>query len=580
MGGVAVDGLLTEYGEKLDPSRPLSEYPRPQMVRASYLNLNGAWLYAMTAQGDPPACWDGDIVVPFSPGSLLSGVQRVLQPDEFLWYQRIFTVPKDFLQARVLLHFGAVEQNCAVFVNGHAAGSHRGGYLPFTLDITHYLAEGPQTLTVKVSDPTDDAPFARGRQKRQHGGGWHTPHRGIWQTVWLESVPQVYIHSLKITPLYDDSAVEIDVAGAGGPLAGTLQIFARGTLVTQGAFTAGRPLQLKLPGFLSWHPKMPFLYTLYITAGQDAVESYFGMRKLHVEADEGGQGRLMLNNRPFLGAGVLDRGLYSDGLYTPPSDRAMVDDLRFARACGFTMIRKHGKIEPLRWYYHCDKVGLLVWQDVPAGDGNAKMTLWGGLCARQKVRSDQDPKRLGRKDAAGREAFMQDMHGIADLLHNSPSVGAWVLFQRGQGQFSAAGAAALAKQLNPAWVVDHASGWYDQGAGEVASVHLTRHNQKKWLKPPAGKDTRAFLLTQADVFGPPPRREGVPLTREARAKAVSALYQEYLIPLKRAGLCGFFLYQLSDAGDEVSGLRSFDRRTQKLHPKGLETLNSFFTTKK
>ena len=573
-----MDGLLTEYGEKLNSCHPLPEYPRPQMVRTSYLNLNGIWLYAITPQGNPPACWDGDIVVPFSPESLLSGVQRVLQPDEFLWYQRIFTVPTGFLQARLLLHFGAVDQNCTVFVNGHAAGSHQGGYLPFTLDITDYLAKGPQTLTVKVSDPTEDAPFARGRQKLQHGGHWHTPHSGIWQTVWLESVPQVYIRSLKITPLYDDSAVEIDVAGAGGPLAGTLQIFARGTLVTQGSFTAGRPLQLKLPGFLSWHPKMPFLYTLYITAGKDAVESYFGMRKLHVEADGDGPGRLMLNNRPFLGAGVLDQGLYSDGLYTPPSDRAMVDDLRFARACGFTMIRKHGKIEPLRWYYHCDKVGLLVWQDVPAGGGDAKMTLRALLYFGQKVRSDQNHKHLGRKDAAGRAAFMQDMHGIADLLYNSPSVGAWVLFQRGQGQFSAAKAAVLAKQLNPAWVVDHASGWYDQGAGEVASVHLTRHNQKKWLNPPLAKDTRAFLLTQADTFGPPPRREGPPLTREARAKAVSALYQEYLIPLKRAGLCGFFLYQLSDAGVEMNGLRSFDRRTQKLHPKGLETLNMVFTT--
>ena len=577
---------MTAYGEKLDPTRPLPEYPRPQMVRDSYLNLNGVWRYAITREARPPADWDGDIVVPFSPESPLSGVMRVLQPDEFLWYQRTFHLPDGFLRSRLLLHFGAVDQDCTVLVNGHAAGSHRGGYLPFTLDITPFLREGPQEVTVMATDKTEDAPFARGYQRLEHGGPWHTPQSGIWQTVWLESVPEAYIKNLTVTPLFDEAAVEITVEAEGGPLEGTAQVFARSTLVTEGRFTAGQPLRLQLPGFLSWHPKMPFLYTLKLSAPDDAIGSYFGMRKLHVEADATGHGRLMLNNRPFLGAGVADQGLYSDGLYTAPSDRTMLEDIRFAKSCGFNMIRKLGKIEPLRWYHHCDKTGLLVWQDLPAG---GKPSLAGGARPLPGRPRDSLYPLFGRANAAGREAFMQDMQNAAHLLHNVPCIGAWVIFQQGQGQFDAANAANSMKQWDPHRLVDHAAGWYDQGAGDIQSLYLTRKTRQKLPGILQKHDARACFITKAGNFGLRPAdgaEQAIPYcgkllaTREELAQALAALYRDDLIPQKELGLCGFFLYQLADAEDEVSGLLSFDRRTQKLHPKGLATLNSLFLKQK
>lgn len=585
-GKEARPGMLTRHGEKLDKAHPLPEYPRPQLLRDSYLNLNGVWRYAITREAAPPEEWDGGIVVPYCPESLLSGVLRAVGPEDVLWYRRHFSLPPGFMKDHLLLHFGAVDQTCTVWLNGRQAGRHEGGYLPFALDVTALLREGEQELTVMVTDPTEAGPHARGYQKLANGGAWHRAVSGIWQTVWLESVPRQYVHALRVTPLYDENCVEILVESRGGVLEGSVEVFANATFTAGGAFRSGKPLRLRLPGALSWSPKMPFLYTLKVSAGADYVESYFGMRKLGLGPGPGGRQVLYLNNKPFKGAGVLDAGLYSDGLYTPASDAAMKDDLRYARESGFNMLRKIGKIEPLRWYYHCDKMGLLVWQDLPGGGGEPKapprLEQWFG--GRNQTRDDAY-ERFGRQDAGGREAFVRDMERTAALLNGLPCLSAFVLFREGYGQFDSAANAALLQEIDPGRLVVAAAGQYAQGGGSFACPSL--YSYKKPLPLPDASDGRALALGEAGGFGLVPQGHFagaaamaptlVLNSREEFAEAIANLYKNHLLPLGEAGLSLFFFTRLADTEDDMSGLLSYDRRVRKLHTQGLATLNRMFT---
>lgn len=570
--------LLTPYGKQLGDI-PLGEYPRPQMARASFFCLNGRWQYAITAQEGRPTQADGSILVPFAPESLLSGVERVLQPHEFLWYWRSFSLPVGFVKDRVLLHFGGVDQCCTVQVNGRVAGHHDGGFLPFTIDITEFLQAGENELSVMVIDETDDAPYSRGRQRLAPGGLWHTPQSGIWQTVWLESVPEAYIKDLRLTPLYDESAVELLVEGTAG-LTGQVEIFAHKTMAARADFVAGSPLRLDLPGAISWSPDHPFLYTVRLRAGDDLVASYFGMRKIALGRTGDGHMRIHLNNRPLFIKGVFDLGMYSDGLYTPPSDKAMADDAAYAKACGFNLIRKHGKIEPLRWYYHCDVEGILVWQDLPAGGTPGKEPRMSGLFGDKRGPRDSKYRSFGRESAEGRQNFRRDMAQAAALLASVPSLVGWTLFHDGWGQFDAYELAREMHTLDPGRLVDHASGRFDQGGGDIHSLHWAGENPV--LPKNAGWNSRAVVLSAVGGYGlvepghyggETPHSALRMANRAGLLDSLKALWREGLAPLIEQGLAGFVYLQLTDAEDEASGLLTCDREVQKVTARELAALN-------
>ena len=529
-------------------------YPRPQMVRQQWWDLCGAWDYAITRTDDVPSRRDGTIRVPFSPEAPASGVGRTVGPEDRLWYRR----QADFSDApgRVLLHFGAVDQRAEVWVNGRLAGAHAGGYTPFSFDITDLLDGGRRgELLVRVRDGTDTGPMARGKQKTARGGIWYTPQSGIWQPVWAEAVPERYVRSLRITPDYDNAAVHIEADPAGA------------VVCFQGR-EYPCPADVPVPGFEPWSPEHPKLYEFSVTLGDDRVESYFAMRKFSVEG-----GRLCLNGAPYFHNGVLDQGYNPEGLYTWPSDEAMVRDIRLAKSLGFNTLRKHVKVEPLRWYYHCDRLGMLVWQDMPNGGGRYRPdvvqfpVLAPGYCLR-----DDKYARFGREDAAGREQFLAELDEMVDALYNCPCIALWAPFNEGWGQFDAAGVRDRIRAKDPTRTVDHASGWQDQGGGETKSLHV-------YFRPyryrPDGEG-RAVLLSEfggynlrieGHTFND--RDFGYNRCRDARQlmEKLEKLYGEQIAPARRAGLSAAIYTPLTDVEDELNGFITYDRKVVKLLPQ-------------
>ncbi|MEB7505369.1 glycoside hydrolase family 2 protein [Arthrobacter koreensis] len=581
--------LLTPWGEALNPENVLPEYPRPQLVRGNWLNLNGHWDYAITSAGqtDPPESWDGRILVPFSPEAPLSGVERQLQPDQALWYRRTFALP-DGPEGRVLLHFGAVDQSCTVTVNGQQAGTHDGGYLPFTLDITALLDAGSaeQELVVRVLDATDTNGASRGKQKLERGGIWYTAQSGIWQTVWLERVPKTWIRDVVLRPLDTLDGVEITVladgTGGNGDLTAEAAVLAGGTELAAAAFVPGEPFQLTLPEPRLWSPGEPFLYDVRVRLGADEIQSYFGLRTFGTGTDSAGHRRLLLNGKPYLHAGLLDQGYSPDGLYTPPSDEAMVFDIQTAKDLGFTMLRKHIKIEPLRWYHHCDRLGMLVWQDlVNGGMGEGRAPEPVPLPGRGS-RSDRSYAKFGRSDAAGREAFRREMRGTVDLLRSVPSIALWVPFNEGWGQFDAADIARELRELDPTRSIDHASGWHDQGAGDAKSLHVYAvpfRIRRRWQRDP-----RAIVLSEYGGFSLPldghtwnSKVFGYGKTLHSRSeleRAYTALHRTQIEPAVREGLAATVYTQLTDVEDEVNGLLTYDRKVLKVDPAVVRGVNA------
>ncbi len=357
--------MLTRWGRVLDADHPLPEYPRPQLVRERWVNLNGRWEHAFTRDDQRPRAWDGAIVVPFSPEAELSGVGRQLQPDERLWYRRSFARPDG---ERVLLHFGAVDQSCTVWVNGLEQGSHTGGYLPFSFDITEALLDGDNVLEVRVRDLSETGVHARGKQRLDRGEIWYTAQSGIWQTVWLEPVPGQYVERLVLVPHLETAELEVTVVARRRPSVERSRDHATVELAgTTTTVPVGVPTRLPVPDPRRWTPEDPYLYDLTVTMGEDRVTSYAAMRSFGVHRAR--TKRLLLNGEPFAHVGVLDQGYWPDGLLTAPSDEAMVHDIETMADLGFTVLRKHVKIEPLRWYYHCDRLGMVVWQDLVNGGG-------------------------------------------------------------------------------------------------------------------------------------------------------------------------------------------------------------------
>lgn len=564
--------LTTVWGENLNFEHILDEYPRPQLERDDWINLNGYWNYAFTGNKTYPSRMEGQILVPFSPESKLSGVERILQPDEYLWYERTFSLPNTQLnmtgKCRLLLHFGAVDQQCAVWCNKKYVCSHHGGYLPFTAEITSFLIEGNNTITVRVKDDTDTSCNSRGKQTLSPGGMFYTSQSGIWQTVWMEWVPDIYIESLRITPLFDESAVRLQFR-TNVPVVKQIQADADGLILYSGN-TSLDTIEIPLSDLRPWSPESPFLYSLTITAGTDHIRSYFAMRKFSTTIDSGGIPRLCLNNKPYFQNGVLDQGYWPDGLYTAPSDEALQFDIKAMKDLGFNMIRKHIKIEPLRWYYHCDRLGMIVWQDMINGGGRSYLTF---LCYLPTALpfvtahfKDNHYKLFSRTDKKGKQQWLRECKATMEHLYNCPSIGLWVAFNEGWGQFDAVKVTNYMRSLDSTRPIDHASGWYDQHCGDVKSIH----NYFRPLKVEVGSRPFVFSEYGGYICNIKDHSYSDQLYGYSRCENTTALknkFNDTMISLKhleKDGLCAAVYTQLSDVEEEVNGLYTYDRKICKL----------------
>lgn len=568
----------TRWGRALDPSAVLPEYPRPQLVRDSYLNLNGQWEYAIRpAGGDRPDAWDGTILVPFSPEAPLSGVGRTVGADDELWYRRELVLPPGFRGDRVLVNFGAVDQRCEVFVDGVSVGTHRGGYLPFTLDATEAMATDRAELVVRVRDITDTGSESRGKQSSRPGGIWYTPQSGIWQTVWAESVPHVHVEEIVVEPRLTEGALDVTVLG--GPGRAVVRVLADGLEVGRADTPTGEAVRIPLTLVRPWSPADPFLYDLEVVLGDDRVTGYAGLREIVRRPDERGIPRVWLNGDPLLHAGLLDQGYWPDGLYTAPSDEALVYDIELARSMGFTMLRKHIKVEPARWYYHCDRLGMLVWQDMVNGGGQYRPWVITAPAVSPLRLRDNRYRWFARNDAEGREQYTRELRETVRALRAFPSIVAWVPFNEGWGQFDAAAMAQLTRELDPTRLVDHASGWHDQRAGDLQSLHI----YFRPFRTPRRRDDRALVLSEFGGYSLPvdghrstDREFGYRRYRTAAEleTAIDRLWRRELAPAVADRLVAFVYTQLSDVEDEVNGLVTDDREVVKVPIEAMRRLNA------
>ena len=562
LGQAAPSRLVTRWARDVERpgARVLPEYPRPQMARAAWTNLNGWWDYAVAPKDTTrPDRWDGRIRVPFPVESQLSGVRRAVGPGERLWYRRTFAAPRVPRGGRLLLHFGAVDWEATVSVNGHEVGTHRGGYDPFTFDVTDALRPGArQELVVGVWDPTDSGPQPRGKQVLHPHGIWYTAVTGIWQTVWLEPVPRTHVTGLVITPDAAAGTVSVTTSVAGAPEGGAPLVHVTAldgrAAVADAAGPAGTALVLSIPRPKLWSPAAPFLYRLQVRLpGGDAVRGYFGLRSIAVGPDGAGANRLLLNGKPLFEFGTLDQGWWPDGLYTAPTEAARRNDLVVLKRLGFNLIRKHVKVEPERWYYDCDSLGILVWQDMPSGDNGTD---------------------------AGRADFGAELATVVDALRNHPSIVMWVPFNEGWGQHDTPRYVAWLQAHDPSRLVDDASGWTDARVGAVMDVH-----DYPGPAMPALEARRAAVLGEFGGLGLPLpghtwiaegnwgyRRYG---TQDSLWSAFRGLLAR-LRPLVGDGLAAAVYTQTTDVETEVNGLMTYDRAVVKLPPAAAGEITSLY----
>lgn len=587
--------LTTVWGETLDRTNVLSEYPRPQMVRESYINLNGFWDYAITGTENLPVNFQGKILVPFSPEAPLSGVSRQLKPDEYLWYQRKLPVDSDNLcSQRLLLHFGAVDYLCTVYINGNPAAVHEGGYLPFEVDITPYLKEDENILLVKVQDFTHIKSQARGKQSLQRGGIFYTAQSGIWQSVWMERVSSSYIQAVKTYADFDTRRVSVAVSlhmqspvSFPEPVELSLSVsFENEKLISQSlSFSlpeggsdsslseAKLEFMLSTEDFHPWSPETPNLYQLSLSFGHDRVESYFAIRCFSIEKTEDIP-VFCLNHKPYFLMGVLDQGYWPDGLYTAPSDEALIYDITVMKKSGFNMLRKHIKVEAARWYYHCDRLGMIVCQDMVNGGSTYHMpvisylpTLFPRLSSRLK---DSHYAALSRRDKAARIQWEAECMETVDTLSFFPSIAIWVPFNEGWGQFDTERITDSIRKRDSSRLIDSASGWFDQNCGDFISIH----NYFRPLSIPVKKwKERALFLSEYGGFACHIKDHSC-VDRIFGYKRFSSLQdfcdayrdllEKSLLPLREQGLSGAVFTQLSDVEEEVNGLLTYDRKVNKL----------------
>lgn len=553
--------LTTTFGEKLDKTKVLQEYPRPHLMRDSYINLNGIWNYAITDNEAVPVDCPDEILVPFSPEAPLSGVNRQLKPDEYLWYRRTIPVDSAALAAgkHLILHFGAVDYLCTLYINGKAVLTHEGGYLPFEADITSFLLPQNNLLLLKVQDFTDKKSQARGKQTLKRGGIFYTAQSGIWQSVWLEWVNPSYIKKLQVLADYDTRRITVHATLYVDALKSDVQVTEEHTIPEE--------------DFHPWSPESPYLYDLELSYKEDTVKSYFAFRTFTIEKADGIP-RFCLNHKPYFLMGVLDQGYWPDGLYTAPSDEALIYDITIMKELGFNMLRKHIKVESARWYYHCDRLGMIVCQDIVNGGSTYHMpvisylpTLCPGIAAHLK---DCHYTALSRRDKTARIQWEKECLETIDTLSFFPSIAIWVPFNEGWGQFDTKRITNRIQEKDKSRLIDSASGWFDQKCGNFISVH----NYFRPLSVPVKKwGERAFFLSEYGgyachikehssvmrIFGY--KRFAAPAQFK---RAYKELIQKSLLPLQKQGLSGAVYTQLSDVEEEVNGILTYDRKINKL----------------
>lgn len=579
------------FYDKVDKTCPLNEYPRPQFERDFWMNLNGEFDYAVTGENSTfPMRYDGKITVPFAIESSLSGVERTLYASDRLWYRKRFRLSKEFENKRVILNFGAVDWQCKVFINRELAGEHTGGYNAFSFDITALVKEGENELIVYVYDPTDSGWQQRGKQAVTSHGFWYTGTSGIWQTVWLEAVDKAHIESVKLLPDIDNGTINVktDLSCPNGILTATVFDGEKEIVRQEIAVDAA----ISVPDFELWSPENPKLYDLVFELcidGQvtDKVKTYFGMRKYSVSTDADGYPRLFLNNAPYFQNGLLDQGYWCDGGLTPPTDEAMIYDIAKMKELGFNMLRKHIKTEPARWYYHCDRLGMLVWQDMISGGKELNVVHAGVIPNIQGVFSpiaalsvkDDKYKTFNREKPEWRENFKSELFEMIDQHYNCVSICTWVPFNEGWGQFDAFEIGNAVKKADPSRFVDHASGWYDQKGGDFRSIH-------RYILPVQlpKKEARPFVLSEFGGYSQiidghvwnKKKSFGYMMfkSKETLTKAYKKLYEKQIIPLVRKGLSALVYTQVSDVEFEVNGMMTYDRALVKVDEKTVKEINA------
>ena len=596
--------LYTRWGKNLDRDHVLEEYPRPLLMREDYQILNGWWDYAFTIDYKQPQQYEGRILVPFSPETALSGVGRQLKPDEYLWYRRNFDLPgwdREKGQNRILLHFGAVDQSCEVRINGHKVKRHTGGYLPFEVDISRYAQESANELIVAVKDLSDTSYHSKGKQKLNAGGMFYTAQSGIWQTVWLEKVPETYIKEIKTVPDIEKKIIRIKVSSSYStdkknvdklsrnlpieikirkpglypdPVVKPSQISTEDMLETAVLAVSDKWIEIPIESISLWNCETAYLYYFEVKMGDDRAISYFAMRKFSLETKVHEEFlRICLNGEVQFQNGVLDQGYWPESLYTPPSDAAMIFDIQEMKKTGFNMVRKHLKIEPQRWYYHCDRLGIVVWQDMVNGGSYYKhwfVTYGATLLSWLRIpMRDVYPRLLSREAKAGRLEFIREMKETIRLLGNHPSIAAWVIFNEGWGQFQTEDMTRIVRRLDPNRLIDQASGWFDQGGGDFSSLH--NYFFKLFIRP---ERERASVLSE---FGGYSYREPGHCAKEKlygygickNKKDLEKRFLERwsgvrnLIP---QGLSASIYTQWTDVEEEVNGVFTYDREVRKIEP--------------
>ncbi len=572
--------LMTRWAKDVSPKNPLPEYPRPQMVRKDWQNLNGLWDYAIVAKDAPqPEKFAGKILVPFPVESALSGVMKMVGETNRLWYRRTFTIPRGWKNKNVLLHFGAVDWEAKVWVNGKEIGSHRGGYDGFNFDITSVMkASGENEIIVSVFDPSDAGTQPRGKQVRKPNGIWYTPTSGIWQTVWIEPVNYVHARLLKIIPDTDEGkvSVEADVAVIFAHITVAVEVLDGNRVVQSDEITqdhfhralAEEPFRfsLKIDHPKLWSPDRPFLYGLHIKVSVDGkrvdeVKSYFAMRKISLGKDEKGFTRILLNNKPYFQFGPLDQGFWPDGIYTAPTDEALRYDIEMTKKLGFNMARKHVKVEPERWYYWCDKLGLLVWQDMPSGDRHIRPT-------------DADITRTPESA----KIYETELKALIDGRGNHPCIVMWVPFNEGWGQWDTARITKWIKDYDPTRLVNNASGWTDRGVGDVNDMH-------KYPGPgsPPPETNRAVVLGEFGGLGLPVKGHTWQSEKNWGYRSytnANDLTEAYIGLVHRLhpligthGLSAAIYTQTTDVEVEINGLMTYDRAMVKMDEKAITGAN-------
>lgn len=573
----AGDKIKTAWAEQVNPQQVLPEYPRPIMERADWQNLNGEWDYAIRPKGEvEPATFDGKILVPFAVESSLSGVQQMVGEANELWYKRTFQVPSAWKGKEILLHFGAVDWQADVFVDDVLIGSHVGGYTPFSLNVTPYLSAKSAThkLVVRVWDPSDKGYQPRGKQVSNPEGIWYTPVTGIWQTVWLEPVNASHITAIKAIPDVDKQVMHVTVSTCSPSLASDIvevELLDKGQVIASAKGVQGKELRLAVKQPTLWEPSNPYLYDMKVRLTKngrsvDEVKSYTAFRKISTVRDAQGLMRMCLNDKPLFQYGPLDQGWWPDGLYTAPTDEALLYDIKKTKEWGFNMIRKHVKVEPARWYYHCDKEGILVWQDMPSGDmdNQWKPRVYNGGTDRQRTE-------------ASIANYYQEWKEIMDLCVSNPSVVVWVPFNEAWGQFDTEKVVAWTKAYDPSRLVNPASGGNHRPCGDILDLHNY-----------PGPDMFLFDPIRVNVLG---EYGGIGLAVEdhlwwnkrnwgyiqfKNSNEVTAEYVKYAKQLKdfvKKGFSAAVYTQTTDVEGEVNGLMTYDRKVIKINEAQVRAIN-------